>query len=433
MANDNRPFLQRLGSAATAYRASLVAVCSGVVAWACVHWAINVWQLVCTVLLIAAGVALDRSDAARRRRDHSATTRFITGTERIGLDLLPVWSAHIEDSRAQTEAAIAALAQRFASIVDRLDAALKASVSDGANGLSHVFESSEGELRGVIESLSAAMASNRALHDEVQSLSRFVGELQTMAAEVASIAAQTNLLAINASIEAAHAGDMGRSFGVLAQEVRKLSAMSGDTGRRMTEKVNTISTAILAVNEAADASAQRESASVDTSQAAIQGVLDAFRRVTNDLEASKDVLKQESLGIQGEIVESLIQLQFQDRVSQRMTHVRESIEQLPPMLSVSRERFETSGALEPVDVAHVLGTLQGSYAMADERAIHSGYTRGNASKSPSAAATSRGETGKHASPPALSRASRDTTSAVSSEPAAAEAVVVDDDANVTFF
>lgn len=383
------------------------------------------------LVLIVAGVTLDRSHAARHRDHEGATKRFVAGTERIGLELLPVWSAHIEDSRAQTETAIAALAQRFASIVERLDAALKASVSEGDHSLSHVFERSEHELRSVIESLLDSMASNRALHGEVQSLSRFVGELQTMATEVANIAAQTNLLAINASIEAAHAGDLGRSFGVLAQEVRKLSAMSGETGRRMTEKVATIGAAIVAVNEAAGASARRESTSVDASQAAIQSVLDTFRRVTDDLETSKDVLKQESLGIQGEIVDSLIQLQFQDRVSQRMTHVRESIEQLPPLLSMSRERFETSGALEPVDVAHVLGELQGSYAMADERAVHSGHAKNAVSNTRSAAA-SRVETGERATRLASGRTPRNEAPAPTLEPAVADASAADD-ANVTFF
>jgi methyl-accepting chemotaxis protein len=54
-----------------------------------------------------------------------------------------------------------------------------------------------------------------------------------------------------------------------------------------------------------------------------------FPSVTQGLEASSEVLKRESVGIQSEIVEALVQLQFQDRVSQRMTHVRHNIERLP--------------------------------------------------------------------------------------------------------
>src|SRR5262249_35309443 len=137
----------------------------------------------------------------------------------------------------------------------------------------------------------AAVAHNRELHDEVQSLSRFVAELQQMAADVANIAQQTNLLAINAAIEAAHAGAEGRGFAVLAQEVRKLSAMSGETGRRMTEKVAVIAKAIADAHASAEASAERDAAAAAASNDTIHAVLDRFRGVTQEMESSADVLK----------------------------------------------------------------------------------------------------------------------------------------------
>jgi methyl-accepting chemotaxis protein len=55
-----------------------------------------------------------------------------------------------------------------------------------------------------------------------------------------------------------------------------------------------------------------------------------------------------------------------------MTHVRHNMERLPAMLTDSRQRFDRSGVLAPVDARALLGELEGSYAMADERATHSG-------------------------------------------------------------
>jgi methyl-accepting chemotaxis protein len=284
------------------------------------------------------------------------------------------------------ETAIAALSQRFAGIVDRLDQTLRAQNDDGAGrGLGALFEHSDARLRGVLDSLKASMASNGAMHEEVQSLGRFVAELQQMAVEVAVIAQQTNLLAINAAIEAAHAGIEGRGFAVLAQEVRKLSAMSGETGQRMAGKVAVIAQAIDAARSSAEASARREAESLAASDGAINEVLGRFREVTQAMESSAAVLKRESEGIQSEIVEALVQLQFQDRVSQRMTHVRQNMERLPVLLADSRRRFDASGELASVDARALLDELEGSYAMADERTTHAGEA--GAAAAPAAAAS----------------------------------------------
>jgi methyl-accepting chemotaxis protein len=360
--------------------ASCIGLAGGVGLWIAAHEKWGWWAALAACALLAAGILADRRRARLQDAARQATASFVAGTDQFGARLLPVWSAHLESSRAQMEEAVSALAQRFAAIVDRLDQALKASTQGGDHALPAVFEQSSQELRTVLDSLRAAMASNGAMHAEVQSLARFIDELQQMATEVANIAAQTNLLAINAAIEAAHAGETGRSFGVLAQEVRKLSGISGETGKRISEKVKLIGAAIEAARQSAEASAQRETESAAASETAINGVLSQFRGVTESLEASAEVLKRESVGIQAEIVEALVQLQFQDRVSQRMTHVRHNIEQVPALLQANRALYEESGALLPVDTDALLAELESSYAMADERTLHASRTQGKDAK-----------------------------------------------------
>jgi methyl-accepting chemotaxis protein len=296
------------------------------------------------------------------------------------LGAMPIWAKQVESSRQQTETAIVSLANRFTGISSRLQDTVHASQhaagdlgGAGTDGALQVLAQSDNDLVQVINSLKATQTSRDETLAQVRNLTAYTGELRTMAADVAAIAAQTNLLALNAAIEAARAGEAGRGFAVVADAVRSLSSKSSETGQQMSAKVDIINTAITQLVQAASSGADQDSNSVSNSESSIQRVLERFKSVTERLGESAEMLQQESFGIRDEMTEVLVSLQFQDRVSQILTHVRDNIDDLHAHL---QQATQAPDQALTIDARSWLARMEATYATDEQRDTHHGSSAG---------------------------------------------------------
>lgn len=100
-----------------------------------------------------------------------------------------------------------------------------------------------------MDSIRAKAAEISTLLEEAIEKSRSVGQINTLTKDIMSIADSTNLIALNASLEAAQAGAAGKGFGVLAGNIRELANSCGDTAGRIQEINKVVTGAVYNLSE----------------------------------------------------------------------------------------------------------------------------------------------------------------------------------------
>nr|WP_178088992.1 MULTISPECIES: methyl-accepting chemotaxis protein [Pseudomonas] len=346
--------------------------------------AMNAWLMGLSIALpaLAAGVLSARlqasaSKASALQADHEpvATPVQPSDSDRLCQAAFPVWMRQISTSREQTESAISALTSRFVDIASRLDhtvdASRQAAGDMGQGGVGEGLGESQVALNEVVDTLRTSQQSRLEMLQAVRHLTDYTGELRQMAAEVAAIAQQTNLLALNAAIEAARAGEAGRGFAVVADAVRSLSSQSSETGQKMSAKVDVINGAIAHLVDVAGESNDKGNDSVTHAEHTIQGVLGRFEGITGQLQEASALLQHESAGISQELSQVLVDLQFQDRVSQMLAQVHERMAGLHQQF----ERCSVTHTPFQLDVDAWLAETERTYAMQEQRANHHGHAR----------------------------------------------------------
>ena len=148
-----------------------------------------------------------------------------------------------------------------------------------------------------------AIGGMNAIRDQIQDTSKRIKRLGESSQEIgeiteliSDITEQTNVLALNAAIQAASAGDAGRGFSVVAEEVQRLAERSGDATRQIAAIVRTIQTDTQDAVGAMERSTQGvvEGARLSDAAGAALGDIDRVTRELSDLIAriSKEALRE---------------------------------------------------------------------------------------------------------------------------------------------
>jgi len=192
---------------------------------------------------------------------------------------------------------LTALAETQSGIVSHSGSAVEEMVAS-IQSVSTIIDSRTGEVASLKDT---AQGGRKAIAETGESFRAVVQQIESireMTKIITGIAAQTNLLAMNAAIEAAHAGEAGRGFSVVASEIRNLAESSSKSAGTIRESLKALTTAV----DKTDGRVKATGAAfeqVETSIVRVASAMDEIGASTHEMNAGTEEILRSTSSLQG--------------------------------------------------------------------------------------------------------------------------------------
>lgn len=213
---------------------------------------------------------------------------------------------------------------------------------DQKQDLEQYSEVSERVVSNLLQALEDIHHASIQVSEQFASMLGIIQSVEGLVSDIATINSQTNLLALNAAIEAARAGEAGRGFAVVADEVRSLSKRTDGFSEQIRTLVNQLGDAIESVRSNVDTVTNFDVSSQAAAQSQISGMWKDVETLADDANDRSKRVASVASEIDGMVNESIVQLQFEDITMQQL-------QQLYDRLSVMRSLMGESMRLTDVN------------------------------------------------------------------------------------
>ncbi len=230
------------------------------------------------------------------------------------------------------------MTQTASLVVQNAEVAVEAAnrASQSANSGREVIERSEHEMLKLVEQMTQAVP-------VVEELARNNGNITEILTVIEGISEQTNLLALNAAIEAARAGEQGRGFAVVADEVRKLASSTQDSVaeiRTVIAQVQNGTTAVVDAIKQGNVFAQHTATEVQNAVEQLQSVFESISAI-NDMNSQIVKAAEEQMAVSAEVNQSVVNIR--DLSGQILSQAQESQSAGETIEALSAEQQQLMG------------------------------------------------------------------------------------------
>ena len=258
----------------------------------------------------------------------------------------------------------------FAELLQDFESKANSSVKSAQN-VENIAENGREAVGGAVKQMSAVAQSVEKSAEVIKQLAERSTQIGNISATIAGIAEQTNLLALNAAIEAARAGEAGRGFAVVADEVRKLAESSSEAASKIAGLISTIQSEVgQALTQMEQGNVEVENGRVVVAEAgdSFKNITDAIIKLTKDAEVIQSNAKDASVRV--------------DKLVQSMDELSKSSEDV----SIETESVKAATEDQAASIDEVASASQKLSELAGEQNLKAGdlieickiFMRGNA-------------------------------------------------------
>lgn len=199
--------------------------------------------------------------------------------------------------------------------------------------LVHYSEVSEKVVASLLQSLEDIHHASVEANEQFSVMLKVIDTIDVLLADVVNINSQTNLLALNAAIEAARAGEAGRGFAVVADEVRNLSRRTEEFSGEISNKVAELATAIRSVGSNMETVTNFDVSGQAAAQQQVAAMWSEVEALASDAKSRSARVSDVAQQIDNLVGESITQLQFEDITVQQLQQINSRLDVMKQLMS----------------------------------------------------------------------------------------------------